>query len=445
MANPGFVQNADALCRTGWREGRHTLLMLLEEALEQADPAEAVRREVQRDGDTLVIGGKAYPIAAGRVHFLGVGKASAPIAEAVEAVVGDALAGGLLVVKRGQASRVERIEVMAADHPVPTLDSYQAALALVRYARQRVHPGDLVICGITGGSSSLASLPPPEVPWEAKVELHRRLLASGMPIQEINAVRKHVSAIKGGRLAAAMPEARVVNLTVSDVADDPPDLITDPTVVDTSTYDEAREILHRYGLWDGVHPAIRRRLTEAGDPAPALPQVLDTRLLVTGTHVAERVKRVVTAHYRGLGAEIFSTAVAGEARDVGRVLAAYARERVRRREPRVVILAGGETTVTLPADDLGEGGPNLELALAFATEVRGLARVALVSVDSDGNDGSTRLAGGLVDGDTVRDPAAARDALARHRTLALADAWGFGVLTGQTRTNVNDITLMLIG
>jgi glycerate 2-kinase len=443
MASRPWVRNGESLCSRGWVQGRRQVLTLLEDVLAAADPGLAVRRELVRDGSALFIGGRKYPVTPGRVHFLGVGKASAPIAEAVEEVLGDWLHGGVLVVKRGQAARVQKLRVLEGDHPIPTEASRAAAVALIAYAQRQVGPGDLVLCGITGGSSSLASLPPPGVPWEAKVALHRVLVLSGMPINEINAVRKHVSGIKGGRLAAAMPAARIVNLTVSDVAGDAPDLVTDLTVEDTTSPGDAREVLRRYGLWDQVDSEIRRHLSESAEDAVHLPHVVATRMMITGTDLADYVARRAEDLLPGVPVTVFSTSLSGEAREVGRVLGAYARERVLRREPQVAVLCGGETTVAVDAAGLGEGGPNLELALAFGIEVTDVPRVALVSVDTDGSDGSTDMAGGLVDGYTVADSLRARQALESHRTRALAEEWGFGVYTGQTRTNVNDVTLIV--
>jgi glycerate-2-kinase len=355
--------------------------------------------------------------------------------------LGDALKGGICVIKRGQVCRTQRIGVKSADHPVPSRRSWEAGLAVLDYAARQVHPGDVVVAGITGGSSALIAVPPTDVPWEAKVELHRLLLASGLPIDEVNTVRKHVSRIKGGRLARIMPEANIINLTVSDVAGDALDLITDPTVLDSSSYGDAIRILQTAGLWEEVHPAVRQHLLSKPAPVNALSQVRESVLLINGAWVADQLYRYAAS--RNLHPFVFATTLTGEARDAGRVLAAYARERAIRREPIFAICAGGETTATVPRDALGAGGPNLELTLSFAMEVRGYDRVALVSVDSDGQDGSTELAGGMADAATVKEVNRAREALVRHRVLALARE-NFGVETGQTGTNINDISLLLV-
>lgn len=425
----------------GWQAGRKILLEALDAALERADPYRAARNVVRRENAGIRIGGHWIPDGRA-VHFLGAGKASAPIAEAVEDELGDALAGGICVIKRGQTCRTDRIRVMVSDHPVPSQHSFDAGAALLDYALQAVKPGDVVMVGITGGSSALASLPPTSVPPEAKADLHRCLLASGLSIDKINTVRKHVSRIKGGRLAAAMPEAHIFNLTVSDVSGDALDLITDPTVVDTSTLDDAIRILQTAQIWEHLHPAVQEHLQTVRDDVLSLPQVHESLLLVTGTDVADAVAE--NARNAGREAFVFSTSLSGEAREVGRVLGCYARERMARREPTLAVLAGGETTVTLPEDRLGAGGPNLELAAAFAIEIQGMEGVALLSLDSDGQDGSTSLAGALVDGTTVQDASMFSRALARHELFRLATDAGFGIEMGQTRTNVNDITLMLV-
>ncbi len=435
-----YVRNSDQLLNDGWKEGKRFLLETLDYALTLADPYRAAQAVVQVRGQDVIIAGHVVP-RGGAIHFIGAGKASAPIAEAVEEVLGDRLAGGICVLKRGQQCSTQRLDVWESDHPIPTDASFQAGRAMMDYAAQ-VRPGEVVICGITGGSSALVSLPPRGVPWEEKAELHRLLLASGIPIGHINTVRKHVSRIKGGRLAEAMPEARIFNLTVSDVAGDALDLITDPTVVDTSTYEDARAVLRVAGLWHRIHPAIRDHLVRGGEQPPQLPQVESTTLLVTGTRVADAV--AAYARQTGVPAFVYSTTVSGEAREVGRVLAAYARERLFRRESGLTILVGGETTATVPVSHLGAGGPNMEMALSFGCEVHGQRGVAFLSADSDGQDGSTELAGAIADGDTVKEVMACEEALTRHEALSWVRTGGFGIETGQTRTNINDISLLLV-
>ncbi|MCY0878689.1 MAG: DUF4147 domain-containing protein [Firmicutes bacterium] len=427
----------------GWGEGRRLLLELLSVALEASDPHDAVLALVRREGDRVTLGPDEIPPGR-RLHFIGAGKATAPIAEAAEEALGPRLSGGLVVLKRGQTIVSRRLEIRYADHPVPSDASAAAGLAMLRYLQQGVEPGDVVIAGFTGGSSALVSVPPPTVPWEAKVALHRVLLASGAPIEEINAVRKHVSRIKGGRLAALRPDVTFYNITVSDVAGDALDLITDPTVVDSSTYEDAIAVLQARGLWNTVHPAIRRHLESAPDPVLDLPQVRRSWVVASGASVANAVQRYVAQRHPDWPCCVFSTTLSGEAREVGRVLAAYARERARRGQRLIAVMAGGETTVTLPASHLGQGGPNQELAFSFAREIRGYSRIALASIDSDGEDGSTPLAGALVDGMTAKEVRTVEEALRSHHTLKLAQVQG-GIDTGQTRTNVNDITLLIVG
>ncbi|MCY0900319.1 MAG: DUF4147 domain-containing protein [Firmicutes bacterium] len=444
MAKAGpWIRNASTLLGGGWRDGKALLVELLDVALSACDPSDRVR-ELIRVADGQVFLGSHRILPPTNIHFIGAGKASAPIAEAVEAALGARLAGGLVVLKRGQVAATERISVQWADHPVPSRDSLTAGQALMDYLRHRVKPGDVVIAGFTGGSSALAAVPPESVPWDAKVDLHRLLLASGASINEINTVRKHVSQIKGGRLAALRPDVTFYNMTVSDVAGDALDLITDPTVLDSSRYEDAVRVLRAYDLWDSVHPTVRRHLLSAPDPVEALPQVQQSWVLVSGTTVANTVGHYLDQRHPEWPWTVFSTTISGEAREVGRVLGAFARERAQRGERVIAILAGGETTVRLSPQELGQGGPNLELALAFAIEVRGYPRIALASIDSDGQDGSTSVAGALVDGETVKEVKIFEEALRTHQSLKLAQAQ-CGIETGQTRTNVNDITLVVVG
>ena len=264
-----LIRNRAELLDHGLTELRQVVLRLAEAGLAACDPGAAVERLVHLDGDELVIAGHRRRLSrSGRVVVLGAGKASLKIVLALERVLGERLDGGIVAVRRGEAFAAPvRVAVVQASHPIPDDASFHAAELMLEVARH-LGPDDLLLACFTGGSSALASLPPAGVSFAEKRDLHERLLAAGLPIGEVNAVRKQVSAFKGGRLALAAAPAPILNLTVSDVAGDRLDVLTDPSVQDLSTPEQARAILRDSGLWDEVAPSIREFLDgpEAGTP-----------------------------------------------------------------------------------------------------------------------------------------------------------------------------------
>ena len=310
-----------------------------------------------------------------------------------------------------------------------------------------------MIACFTGGSSALTSLPPAGVTPEEKRDLHRLLLGAGLPISEVNTVRKQVSGFKGGRLALAVAPARLINLTVSDVAGDPLDAITDPSVANDSTVADAVSILRSHDLWGEVAGSIRGHLE---DPRLAVPDLsgmeIHTTLLVTGETACE----AMAAEARAAGAEPghhLDRARGGGGLGRPHPRSARARERrarpARSAAPSVLIGCGGESTVRLgPEHEFGTGGPNQEAALAAAGRFEG-ADVSAVFIDTDGSDGGTDLAGAISDGATCERAREAgidiRDALARHRSGDAVAALGDGIETGPTHTNVNDLFAIAIG
>lgn len=420
--------------------------------LAACDPGRAVERCVALVDGGVAIDGTVYPLAPGaQVLILGAGKASLPIAATLEARLGGRVSGGAVVVRDGEEGELERVELLVADHPLPSERSLAAARRLAELATT-AGPDDLVLACFTGGSSALVSHPPDGVTLAEKRELHRLLLAAGLPVTAVNTVRKHVSLVKGGRLAAALAGRRVVNLTVSDVAGDHLDAITDPTVADTTTTAEAIAVLRDAGLWDLVAPSIRAHLSSPRADSPVLAGGgPETVLLATGETACTAMADAALA--RGHAPVLLSTQLEGEAREVGRLLGTLARESATRggpfAPPCVLVGCGGETTVTLQEGAFGDGGPNQEVSLGFALAVAGADDVAGMFLDSDGSDGGTAIAGGLVDGTTAaRAVALGLDvggALRSHRTGAVLEALGDAVRTGPTGTNVNDLFAIAIG
>ncbi|WP_236903910.1 glycerate kinase type-2 family protein [Cupriavidus malaysiensis] len=388
------------------------------------------------------------PPPRGRTIVIGAGKASAAMAQALEAAWPWPLEG-LVVTRYGYAVPCRRIEIVEAAHPVPDAAGHEAArrmLALV----SGLGPDDLVISLVSGGGSSLLPLPLAGITLADKQALNRALLKSGATISEMNCVRRHLSAIKGGRLAAACHPARVCNLLLSDVpGDDPVDIASGPTVADPGTRADALDILRRYGLEVPPHvlQVLASEAAETLKPGDVRLPRIDTTLIATPRMALEAAAQV--AHEAGLTVHLLGDAIEGEARDVGLVLGAIAREVADHRQPVVppcVLLSGGETTVTVRGQ--GRGGRNVEFLLALALTLRGHAGIHAIAGDTDGVDGLEEIAGAIVTPDTLRHAQRlgirARDALADNDGHGFFEALGDSVVTGPTLTNVNDFRAILI-
>ena len=385
---------------------------------------------------------------AGRLIVIGAGKASAAMALAVEQHM-DAPLTGLVVTAYGYAVPCARIEIVEAAHPLPDAAGLTAARRMLDLVRN-LDADDLVLCLISGGGSSLLPLPAAGLDLATKQDVNRALLASGATIAEMNCVRGHLSAIKGGRLAAACFPARVLTLVISDVPGDGlPDIASGPTVGDSTTCADALAILGRYAI---AVPTPVRDLLESGrgeSIKPGDPRLVraDARIIATPQRSLDAAAGVARA--AGVAAHVLSDAVEGESRDVGKVFAAIARQVADRDQPfdaPCALLSGGETTVTVRGT--GRGGRNVEFLLALAIALNGHARIHALAGDTDGVDGQERIAGGV----------ATPDSLARARSLGLRPkdmllnndghsffgALGDSVITGPTLTNVNDFRAILI-
>jgi glycerate 2-kinase len=447
------VENRARLTDHGDRGLRATVLDLAEVALAALSPSAGLRRSVTLDGASLVAGGRTYDLSAvDRLVVLGAGKASAELAASLEQMFGPRLDGGVVVVPRAAEKPVSDIKLMPGEHPVPGPASVTGAEALLEQA-ERLGPRDLAICVFTGGSSALASIPPPGITAAEKARLHRLMLSSGMSVVEINTVRKHVSLIKGGRLARAIAPARILNLTVSDVVGDPLDCITDPTVQDTSAVADALSVLREWELLDQVPESVRDYLTGCAEAiSPDLGDLdIHSVLLARGEDGSQAVLEAAAA--RGFSGVRLGGSLEGEAATVGRVLATLAWESRSTGSPwprgTVIVACGGECTVSLGPDAdarFGQGGPSQEAAVGAALALDGLAGIVALFADTDGSDGGTAVAGGLVDWSTAgrarEQGLSLRKGLVDHATTALLEACGDAVLTGATGTNANDLIII---
>ncbi|ODV10220.1 MAG: hydroxypyruvate reductase [Rubrivivax sp. SCN 70-15] len=384
----------------------------------------------------------------GRLVVIGAGKASAAMAKAVEDHWPGPLTG-LVVTRYGYAVPCERIEIVEAAHPVPDRAGEDAARRMLQFV-SGLTADDVVLCLISGGGSSLLPLAQPGLTLPDKQALSRALLASGASIGEMNCVRRHLSAIKGGRLAAACHPARVINLLLSDVpGDDPIDIASGPTVPDPTTCADALEILQRYGVEVSPRALELLRTGESESLKPGDPRLppIETRFIATPQMALEAAARV--ARDAGLAVHLLGDAIEGEARDVGRTLAGITLQIARRAQPfspPCVLLSGGETTVTVRGQ--GRGGRNVEFLLSLAIALRGEPGVHALAADTDGVDGQEEIAGAVATPDTLS-RAWARG-LNPRRCLDDNDGHGFfealgdSVVTGPTLTNVNDFRAILV-
>jgi len=384
----------------------------------------------------------------GRVVVVGAGKASAAMAKAVEDHWDGPLTG-LVVTRYGHAVPCRRIEIVEAAHPVPDASGEAAARRILDMV-QGLGPDDLVLALISGGGSSLLSVPASGLTLADKQAINAALLRSGAPIGAMNCVRKHLSAIKGGRLAAAAHPARVVTLVISDVPGD--DLFTiasGPTVPDPTTFAEARAVLARYGIT--TPPAAVAHLERGVDetPKPGDPRLARAETFMIATPQQSLEAAAAVARAAGVTPLILGDAIEGEAREVGKVMAGIARQAARRGQPApppCVLLSGGETTVTIRGN--GRGGRNVEFLLSLAVELDGLAGVFALAGDTDGVDGAEEVAGALITPDTLARAAAkgvqAKERLADNDGHGFFEAIGDQIITGPTLTNVNDFRAILI-
>ncbi len=435
-------------------ELRASARAIWEAALEAARPETCVSEALQAAGDGFTVDGARYA-TPGRLIVVGAGKAGAAMAQTVERILGDRISTGRVVTKHGHRLPTRRIEILEAGHPVPDAAGVAAAMK-VREMVRGLSSDDVVLCLISGGGSALLPAPADGVTLDDKQAVTSRLLRAGADIRELNAVRKHLSAVKGGRLMEWAAPARVVSLVMSDVIGDPMDFIASgPTAPDSTTFADALEIVRNYGI--EVPASVRERFERGARGAiPDTPKPGDAMFERAHNHIVANNRRLVAAarakaERLGFRTLILSTEVEGEARDVGAFFASVAREIGVGGNPAAApacILAAGETTVTVRGS--GRGGRNQEMALAWALRMRGWTRpVCFASVATDGTDGPTDAAGGLVDPDTCTrrggGDRAAETSLRSNDSYTFLEAAGDLIRTGPTRTNLMDLQILLAG
>ncbi|WP_207539828.1 glycerate kinase type-2 family protein [Sabulicella rubraurantiaca] len=384
---------------------------------------------------------------SGRVVVVGVGKAAAPMAAAVEEAWPDVELSGLVIAPHGAGLKLERIGLRFGAHPVPDASGAEAAAEMLRLC-EGLTENDLVLALISGGGSSLATLPAPGLSLDDLVATNRALLASGANIHAMNCVRKHLSAFSGGRLAAAAHPARVVTLAISDVPGDDPEVIASgPTVADPTTFAEARSLAARFTL--ALPDAVTRHLELGAEesPKPGDPRLARAEFRLIATPMMALEAMAAEARRHGLEPLILGDAIEGEARHVGTALAGIARSAALHGHPLrtpCVLLSGGETTVTLPAGAQGRGGRNTECLLAMALALEGVPGAWALCADTDGIDGKSDAAGAWWGPGVLPRGSDPAGALSAHSSYDVFEAAGTLIRTGPTLTNVNDMRAILL-
>ena len=437
-------------------EMRRDASAIFQAALQAVDPVAASLRHVRVEDEHLLVAESRLSLDDyDRILVVGAGKAGAPMAKAIEELLRDRIANGVVVVKAGHDLPLQQIQLREASHPVPDEHGVRGAeeiLAVARDADKR----DLIICLISGGASALLVAPAEGLTLADKQAVTQNLLACGATIHEMNTVRKHLSRVKGGRLAHLAHPATVVSLILSDVVGDDLEVIgSGPTVPDPTTFLDTEQILKFYALWDKLPAPVRDHIEKgvAGaieeSPKPDDPAFQHVILDLVGTNLQALEAASKEAEHQGYRPIILTTKVEGEAREIVKVHTSIAKEILSSSNPMpppACILCGGEPTVTLKGN--GKGGRNQEFALAAALEVAGAKHIVVLSGGSDGTDGPTDAAGAIVDGGTLArarekslDP---NDYLQRNDAYNFFSSLGDLVITGPTRTNVMDVQIVLV-
>jgi glycerate 2-kinase len=437
---------------------RRDAIEIFRAALAAANAGNAVRKHLSVQSDSIKAGTVRLPLRnINRMFLVGAGKAAVQMAASVEEIVGTRLTRGMVVTKQGHATvPLNRVEIIEAGHPIPDQAGVRAS-GTIRALLRELNARDLVLVAISGGASALLSAPAEPITLHAKQKTTDLLLRAGATIHELNAVRKHISTLKGGQLASLAYPATVVSLILSDVIGDPPDVIgSGPTAPDPSTFADAIAVLAKFGLLNRIPSAVRERLEQGArgeieeTPKPGDPVFKHVHNVIIGSNRLALDAAAQEAKMRGFHPVILSSAIDGETREVARTHAQILREVALSGHPvrsPACILSGGETTVTIQGK--GKGGRNQEFALAAAFEIDGFPNLVVLSAGTDGTDGPTDAAGAIATGDTIRrarqrglDP---MKHLSENDSYPFFDALGGLIKTGPTGTNVMDIHVLLSG
>lgn len=453
MTSEHLIKNHDELCNHGEQSARKNALDIIEEGILRAIPYQETKRLLTVKNNHLSIGNRIIDLnEVDNIYVLGVGKGAYPIALAIEEALGARITDGIVLIKQGDTRRLKHIELVESGHPLPNQEGLDASLrirAILKKAKER----DLVLAPITGGSSAMMNILPEGISLKDLITVNDVLLKSGASISKMNAVRKHLCDMKGGRFVEHANPAEVHTFTLNTATPEMlwPDLVNpDPT-----TFSDAISVLKNFNLWEAVPESIRKHLTQG-----LLNPAMETPKTITNAnnyihYVADPVTACQAmadkAREMGYSAHILSTALEGEASSLGIFLAGITNETVQRNQPFTppfVLISGGETTVTIGDKKPGVGGPNQETALGYVSKLFVKSPCVCISLDSDGTDGPTEIAGGIVDNTTgvlaQELNISINQALIEHDSSKALVGLGDAIITGHTGTNIMNLRLVLI-
>ncbi len=448
-----LIKNRNGLVAHGFKAGRKKVIDIVTAALRGVNARQAVKKKVRLLDDVLKIEDQSFDLRNFRnIYVIGSGKATFPMALALEDILGERITDGFIAVKDGQSGQLNRIRVMEAAHPVPDRRSVAAGRLVLDIAK-KADPEDLVICLMSGGVSSLCCMPVPDISFENKMTTSRLMVNSGANIDEIMTVRGHLSQIKLGRLAQAIHPAAMISLTVSDAIGDPMKWNTDWTSPDDSKRKDAAVIMKKYGLWDKAPEAVRQYLSKphksTGTGADHAAFNVKNFMVVKTTELADAA--VHRAQELGLEAIVLTSCLTGESREAGRFFTAVAREAYEKNRPVTppcALIATGETVVRIDNDDYGKGGRNQEFAAGACLDLKPSDPIAVCSLGTDGTDGPTPVGGAITDGSTIARAVNMgldiHERLRRHDIYPLLTAVGDAIETHNTETNVCDIAVAVV-
>ena len=432
---------------------RQDAIDIFKAGLKAVDPKVAVKRYMKKDGQTLIVDEKKYDLNQfDKIYVVGGGKAGASMAAAVVEILGNLVTEGIVNVKYGYTAKLNKVRINEADHPVPDEAGSRGAEEIVKLVGN-TQENDLLICLISGGGSALLPLPVQGISLNEKQVVTKKLLACGANINDINAVRKHMSRIKGGQLARLSYPATLITLILSDVIGNYPDVIASgPTVPDSSTFEDVKEIMERYRIWNTIPDTVKNHFEKGiGGNIPETPKAGEnifskTQNVIVGSNIQAVMAAREKAGKLGYNTMVLSSFIEGETKDVARVHAAIAKEILQSGNPvstPACVISGGETTVTIRGK--GKGGRNQEFCLAAAIDIAGMDSVVTLS---GGTDGPTDAAGAICDGQTIERALAkeikAVDYLMDNNAYQFFKELDDLLMTGPTNTNVMDLRLVLV-
>lgn len=447
-----YIQNHEQLLEHGCYQARKAALECLNAAIAAADTFKGTQALVRLKGNMLYVGDREFDLSkVDHIYVVGAGKGSFPIALALDKILGKRITRGVVLVKEAGKEKLKYIQIREAGHPVPDQRSLQGGYE-IKEITSLAQKGDLVFACLTGGCSALMVLPVEGITLEDKIKVNQLLLKTGAPISELNAVRKHLSLVKGGGLGKMVHPATLITLTQATAPEFLP--WPDPSLPDPSTFSDAIQVLKNYDIWGQIPEAVQNHLIRGlKDPNLETPKSfegIEAYMYDTANPRTACMAAVEHAKRLGYNAAILSTKIEGESKEVGSVLAGIAKEMQlygRPFEPPCVLASAGETTVTIQGV-AGEGGPNQELVLGFAKSIQGYDGIAVVSIDSEGTDGPTQIAGGIADGTTVlRAKTLGIDlfeVIKQHDSSRALRALEDAVITGPTGTNVVNLRMVVV-